>query len=68
MECEVEVNKAKCTCTYELCSRTKLLDTIMLAPHRWADRIKQGTRLEVVMVFGANHQQLVQELQAWLKG
>jgi hypothetical protein len=21
MECEVEVNKAKCTCTYESCSR-----------------------------------------------
>jgi nucleoside-triphosphatase THEP1 len=45
-----------------------LLGTIMLAPHPWADRIKQDRRVEVVMVSRANHQQVGQKLQAWLKG
>jgi nucleoside-triphosphatase THEP1 len=39
----------------------------MLAPHPWADRIKQDPRVEVVMVSRANHQQVAQELLAWLK-
>jgi nucleoside-triphosphatase len=49
-------------------SGKKLLGTIMLAPHPWADRIKQDPRVEVVMVSRANHQQVAQELLAWLKG
>jgi len=48
-------------------SGKKLLGTIMLAPHPWADRIKQDPRVEVVMVSRANHQQVAQELLAWLK-
>ena len=48
-------------------SGKKLLGTIMLAPHPWADRIKQDSRVEVVMVSRANHQQVAQELLAWLK-
>ena len=49
-------------------SGKKLLGTIMLAPHPWADRIKQDPRVEVVMVSRANHQQVAKELLAWLKG
>ena len=49
-------------------SGKKLLGTIMLAPHPWADRIKQDPRVEVVMVSRANNQQVAQELLAWLKG
>ena len=49
-------------------SGKKLLGTIMLAPHPWADRIKQDPRVEVVMVSRANHQRVAQELLAWLKG
>ena len=49
-------------------SGKKLLGTIMLAPHPWADRIKQDPRVEVVMVSRANHQQVAQELLARLKG
>ena len=48
-------------------SGKKLLGTIMLAPHPGADRIKQDPRVEVVMVSRANHQQVAQELLAWLK-
>jgi len=48
-------------------SGKKLLGTIMLAPHPWANRIKQDPRVEVVMVSRANHQQVAQELLAWLK-
>jgi nucleoside-triphosphatase len=48
-------------------SRKKLLGTIMLAPHPWADRIKQDPRVEVVMVSRANSQQVAKELVAWLK-
>ena len=49
-------------------SGKKLLGTIMLAPHPWADRIKQDPRVEVVMVSRTNQQRVAQELQAWLKG
>ena len=67
MECESEVNKAKCTCTYEPCNRKKLLGIIMLDHHSWADRVKRDPRVEVVMVSRANHQQVAKELLAWLK-
>jgi len=49
-------------------SGKKLLGTIMLAPHPWADRIKQDPRVEVVMVSRTNQQRVAQELLAWLKG
>jgi nucleoside-triphosphatase len=49
-------------------SEKKLLGTIMLAPHHWADRIKQDPRVEMVMVSRTNQQRVAQELQAWLKG
>jgi nucleoside-triphosphatase len=49
-------------------SGKKLLGTIMLAPHPWADRIKQDPRVEVVMVSRTNRQQMAKELLAWLKG
>jgi len=49
-------------------SGKKLLGTIMLAPHPWADHIKQDPRVEVVMVSRTNRQQMAKELLAWLKG
>lgn len=49
-------------------SGKKLLGTIMLAPHPWANHIKQDSRVEVVTVSRTNHQQMAKELLAWLKG
>lgn len=44
-----------------------ILATIMLSPHPWADAIKQRPGVKVVKVTRANHQQVLEELQSWLK-
>lgn len=49
-------------------SGKKLLGTIMLAPHPWADRLKRDPRVEVVMVSRTDQQRVAQELQGWLRG
>jgi nucleoside-triphosphatase len=49
-------------------SGKKLLGTIMLPPHPWADRIKQDPRVKVLPVSRTNHQQVLEELLGWLKG
>ncbi len=49
-------------------SGKKLLGTIMLPPHPWADQIKQDPRVKVLLVSRTNHQQVLEELLGWLKG
>ncbi len=48
-------------------SRKKLLGTIMLSPHPWADQIKKDPRVEVLQVSRANRQQISEEVTCWLK-
>jgi len=49
-------------------SRKKLLGTIMLPSHPWADQIKRDPRVKVLLVSRTNHQQVLEELLEWLKG
>jgi nucleoside-triphosphatase THEP1 len=49
-------------------SGKKLLGTIMLPSHPWADQIKQDPRVKVLLVSRTNHQQVLEELLGWLKG
>jgi len=48
-------------------SGKKLLGTIMLPPHPWADQIKQDPRVKVLLVSRTNHQQVLEELLRWLE-
>jgi len=47
-------------------SSRKVLGTIMLPPHPWADRIKKDSRVKLVQVSRSNHQQVLREVSAWL--
>jgi len=47
-------------------SGKKLLGTIMLASHPWADQVKKDARVKVVPVSRTNHQQVLKEVLAWL--
>lgn len=53
--------------TEALGSGKKVVGTIMLAPHPWADRIKGHPQVEVVMVTRANREQVAQRLARWLE-
>ena len=48
-------------------SGKRVLGTIMLAPHPWADVIKQKPQVNLVTVTRDNYQQVLAELQHWLK-
>lgn len=48
-------------------SGKKLLGTIMLPSHPWADQIKQEPRVKVLLVSRTNHQQVLEEVLGWLK-
>ena len=48
-------------------SRKKLVGTIMLAHHPWADQIKQDPRVKVLQVSRANRQQILEEVTVWLE-
>ena len=48
-------------------SGKKVLGTIMLSPHPWADAIKRQPQVNLIMVTRANYQQVLEELQQWLK-
>ena len=48
-------------------SGKKLLGTIMLPPHPWAEQIKRDPRVKVLLVSRANHQQVLEELLRWLE-
>jgi len=47
-------------------SGKRLLGTIMLASHPWADHLKRDARVEVVAVSRANRNQRAKEVQEWL--
>jgi len=44
----------------------KVLGTIMLSPHPWADLIKQKPLVKLIEVTRANHPQVLKELSSWL--
>jgi len=46
----------------------KVLGTIMLNPHPFADDIKRRPNVKVVELTRANHDQVLREIQDWLKG
>ena len=45
----------------------RVLGTIMLNPHPWADTIKRKPQVDLVTVTRANYQQVLEELLRWLK-
>ena len=48
-------------------SRKKVLGTIMLPPHPWADQIKKDPRVTLLQVSRANRQQMLEEVTIWLE-
>ena len=48
-------------------SGKKVLGTIMLNPHPWADAIKLKPQVNLITVTRANHHQILNELLSWLK-
>jgi len=49
-------------------SGKKVLGTIMLPSHLWADQIKKDARVKVILVSRNTHQQILKEVTAWLNG
>jgi len=49
-------------------SEKKVLGTIMLSPHPWADAIKRQPQVNLISVTRANYHQVLEELRHWLKG
>ncbi len=45
----------------------RILGTIMLNPNPWADDIKRRPQVNLIIVTRTNHQQVLEELQSWLK-
>ena len=48
-------------------SGKRVLGTIMLNAHPWADAIKRRPQVDLVPVTGANYHQVLAELRQWLK-
>ena len=48
-------------------SGKRVLGTIMLTPHPWADAIKRQPQVNLVTVTRDNHHQVLEELREWLK-
>jgi len=48
-------------------SGKRVLGTIMLNSHPWADSIKRQPQVNLIMVTRANHHQVLEELLRWLK-
>jgi len=44
-----------------------ILGTIMLAPHPWADSLKEHPQVNLVSITRANHQEVLQDLRGWLE-
>ncbi|MFH1015999.1 MAG: NTPase [Chloroflexota bacterium] len=45
----------------------KILGTIMLASHPWADEIKRHPQVKLVTVTRDNHQRVLEDIRSWLK-
>ena len=43
-----------------------ILGTVMLAPHPWADSLKEHPQVNLVSITRANHQEVLQDLRVWL--
>ena len=48
-------------------SGKRVLGTIMLSPHPWADAIKRQPHVNLIEVTRYNHHQVLEELRGWLK-
>ena len=48
-------------------SGKKVLGTIMLPSHPWADQIKKRPEVKVLQVTRTNHQKVLEEVVGWLK-
>jgi nucleoside-triphosphatase len=48
-------------------SGKKLLGTIMLPSHPWADNIKRDPKVKVLVVTRTNRQQVLEEVTGWLR-
>ena len=48
-------------------SGKKVLGTILLPPHPFADRIKKHPQVKVIEVNRANHDQVLRQILSWLK-
>jgi nucleoside-triphosphatase len=48
-------------------SGKKVLGTIMLGPHPFADRVKSRPEVRTVLVSGVNHNEVLKEILAWLE-
>lgn len=48
-------------------SKKKVLGTIMLASHPWADKIKQRPDVEIINVTRSNRSEVLDKVLAWLK-
>ncbi len=46
----------------------RVLGTIMLSPHPWADAIKRQSQVNLIEVTRYNHHQVLEELREWLQG
>ena len=46
----------------------RVLGTIMLNPHPWADAIKRQPQVNLIEVTRYNHHQVLEELREWLQG
>ncbi len=47
-------------------SGKKVLGTIMLKPHPWADAIKKRPQVHIITVTRHNHEQVMKEIEEWL--
>jgi nucleoside-triphosphatase len=47
-------------------SEKKVLGTIMLASHPWADKIKERPEVEVIQVTRLNRNEVVNQVLAWI--
>jgi nucleoside-triphosphatase len=47
-------------------SGKKVLGTIMLKPHPWADEIKKRPQVNVITITRHNHEQVLKEIEEWL--
>lgn len=48
-------------------SGKKVLGTIMLASHPWADRIKADSRVQLITLTKANYLEVLAEVESWLR-
>jgi nucleoside-triphosphatase len=48
-------------------SGKKVLGTVMLSPHPFADDIKRHPKVKVIQLTRANHEQVLREILDWLK-